>query len=315
MTPQRRRGGRGSAPLTAVGGAGPRDADPRGRSRGAGAPRRAQRRSNACRPARRDGRDRWEWWDIGAGALVSRETKVALLAAMRLPAATQAQALESLDRLVDERELRALPLLAGRAEGESLIAPLRSNFDALAQCDRILCEDGRKSRCPPGEARAARLTDGRRCRGALALPPLPIGRHVSTAGVSCFGSPSRRPRPISRRRAPPRVRRRSSSMRSADRAIRGSAIFLLWGASARAAGAAGTATLGLNPLHALFPRSANAQSLSPVRPALSRSDPYRCARRGVFAERCRLRRARLDAGARSPSCSGRHGRLWPRLAL
>ena len=71
-----------------------------------------------------------EWWDIERRRTeVSCQTKIALLAAMRLPAATQAQALESLARLVEEREARALPFSLFAREGGPLIAPLRGSAD------------------------------------------------------------------------------------------------------------------------------------------------------------------------------------------
>jgi glycogen debranching enzyme GlgX/4-alpha-glucanotransferase len=198
-----------------------------------------------------------EWWDIERRRTeVSHETKVALLAAMRLPATTQAQALDSLGRLVEERERRALPFSLFAREGEALIAPLRGNFDGSLKFDaEILCEDGRKiTMQQPGEARPILLSDGRTIvERPLVLPPLPIGRHVLTgADVSCVLTVS-----PSKAYLPEAVRRRVFGLaiqlyaqrREGDQGIGDFSSLARIGA---ASGAAGAATLGLNPLHALF---------------------------------------------------------------
>jgi glycogen debranching enzyme GlgX/4-alpha-glucanotransferase len=199
-----------------------------------------------------------EWWDIeGARTIVSQETKIALLAAMRLPATTQAEALESLDRLVEQTERRALPFSIVAREGDPIVAPLRGDLDlAHDPCLTILCEDGRRlSLSARGEeARMVRLLNGGAiAERGVALPPLPLGRHLVTAGgVECALTVASRkaylPQEASRRAfgvsAQLYAHRRQGDQGIGD--------FSTLGRMGAAAGAAGAVLVGVNPLHALF---------------------------------------------------------------
>ena len=89
-----------------------------------------------------------DWWDVGgAHTIVARETKIALLGAMRLPAASRVEALESLRGVVDEREARVLPHSIVARLGAPLVAPLRSEAAAPVRAVDLLIEteDGRMS--------------------------------------------------------------------------------------------------------------------------------------------------------------------------
>jgi glycogen debranching enzyme GlgX/4-alpha-glucanotransferase len=213
-----------------------------------------------------------EWWDIERRRTqVSQDTKVALLAAMRLPAATQAQTRESLGRLVDERERRALPFSLFAREGELLVAPLRGDLaGSSANLDaKIRCEDGRDIEFRPqlSEAHAIVLSDGRSVMArSLALPRLPIGRHeLECAGVACVitVAPSKAYLPqILRQRLFGAAIQLYAHRRQGDQGIGDFSTLARIGA---AAGATGAATLGVNPLHVLFAQSR--ERASPYHPS------------------------------------------------
>ena len=205
-----------------------------------------------------------DWWDVGGShTIVARETKIALLAALRLPAASHAQALESLHRAVDEREARPVPhAIVGRLDAP-LAVPLRSDAAMpLRQIDlRIELEDGRKIefRSADEEARHSVLSDGRAINQRIvALPALPIGRHRLYADeIACdlTIAPQTAYLPQSARR--PRfgfsaqlyAQRRESAQGTSDQGV---GDFTTLGLLGEAAGRAGAAALGVNPLHALF---------------------------------------------------------------
>ncbi|HLW91207.1 MAG TPA: glycogen debranching protein GlgX [Roseiarcus sp.] len=201
-----------------------------------------------------------EWWDIeGARTIVSQETKTALLAAMRLPAATQAEALESLDRLIEEREQRGLPFSIVAREGEPIVAPLRGDLD-LAHDPHvtILCEDGRQLTLKAGgeEARMFHLPNGGAvAERRIALPPLPIGRHLMRAAqVECAltVAPAKAYLPEeARRRAFGVSAQLYAQRRQGDQGV---GDFSTLGRLGAAAGGAGASLVGVNPLHALFPQ-------------------------------------------------------------
>ncbi|HYC25536.1 MAG TPA: glycogen debranching protein GlgX [Roseiarcus sp.] len=212
-----------------------------------------------------------EWWDIERKrTLVSQDAKVALLAAMRLPAATQTQALESLDRLVEERERRALPFAIFGREDEPLTAPLRGDPGGSPGLDaEIRSEDGRivAFKSQPGEARSIALPDGRTAiERTLALPRLPAGRYeLRCAGVSSVitVAPSKAYLPqILRQRLFGAAIQLYAHRRQGDQGI---GDFSTLGRIGAAAAAAGAATLGVNPLHALFPQ--NRERMSPYHPS------------------------------------------------
>jgi glycogen debranching enzyme GlgX/4-alpha-glucanotransferase len=218
-----------------------------------------------------------DWWDVsGAHTIVARDTKIALLGALRLSAESHAQALESLHRIVDEREARAIPAsIVGRLD-VPLSTPLRSDAAApLRPVDfRIETEDGRKielrSRDAPTQRRT--LSDGREINErTIALPALPMGRHRLFADeYSCelTIAPQRAYLPEGARRArfgfsaQLYAQRRESAPGASDQGIGDFTTLALLG---EAAGRAGAAAMGVNPLHVLF--AGDRERASPYHPS------------------------------------------------
>ncbi|MCI4678713.1 glycogen debranching protein GlgX [Rhodoblastus acidophilus] len=203
-----------------------------------------------------------DWHDIkGERHIVPDATKAALLKAMGLPAATQAESRASLKRLADERDRRALPFALVAREGEAIEAPLvfagpRAELD-------IEDESGARRRLALG-AESLRREQRRACDGLVfavhvaTLPPLPIGRYklmlADEPGLSCALTV-----------APPacywppgldaRVSGLSTQLYSLRRdGDQGIGDFTSLAELAEAAGRAGYAAVGINPLHALFAR-------------------------------------------------------------
>ena len=205
-----------------------------------------------------------DWWDVGGKhTLVSRDTKIALLAALRLPASSNDAALDSLRRVVGEREARAIPHSIVEREGAPLAVPLRSDAAApLRPVElRIEAEDGRKIVVRSHEEPAQRriLADRRAIiERRLALPALPIGRHrllvddlvcALTVAPQTAWLPDGAPRRFG-----------FSAQLYAQRRVRGAGTsdqgigdFTTLARLGEAAGRVGAATLGVNPLHVLFP--------------------------------------------------------------
>ena len=119
-----------------------------------------------------------EWFDVaGKRTIVSPETKIALLAALGLAAATEAQARESLTRVVDETQRRRLPFSLVLRLGEPPVAPLRDMSRSADARDRARGRAPRSSGASrPATAPAATCRTGarspsarsrcRRCRSA-----------------------------------------------------------------------------------------------------------------------------------------------------
>ena len=205
-----------------------------------------------------------DWWDVaGSHTIVAEDTKIALLGALRLPASSHAQALESLHRIVDEREARLIPpSLVGRLDAP-LFMPLRSDAAApLRDVDlRVETEDGRRIEWRAGAADAQRRigSDGRAINERhVGLPALPIGRHRLFADeVACELTIAPRqaylPESARRRRfgfsAQLYAQRRESAPGASDQGI---GDFTTLGLLGEAAGRVGAAALGVNPLHVLF---------------------------------------------------------------
>ena len=202
-----------------------------------------------------------EWFDVsGKRTIVSAETKIALLEAVGLDVASEAQARESLTRLVDDTERRRLPFSLVLRLDEPLVAPLR---DLPGKTDaRIVREDGAVAEwaVEPAEGLRRDLPDGRSVseRG-IALPKLPIGRYrLVVGGVECALTI-----------APPEAYSHKAALRKrfgvaaqlyalhragADGHDQGIGDFSALAHAGETAGAAGAAYLGLSPLHMLFPR-------------------------------------------------------------
>jgi glycogen debranching enzyme GlgX/4-alpha-glucanotransferase len=218
-----------------------------------------------------------DWWDVGGShTIVSRETKIALLAALRLPASSHAEALESLHRVVEEREARAIPhSLLGRLDAP-LSAPLRSDAAApLRQTNlRIETEDGRRIELRSGDEQAQRriLSDGRAINERMiALPALPMGRHrlfAEETACELTVAPPTAYLPEGARRArfgfsaQLYAQRRETQAGASDQGI---GDFTTLGLLGEAAGRAGAAALGVNPLHVLFAQ--DRERASPYHPS------------------------------------------------
>ena len=78
-----------------------------------------------------------EWTDIsGKRTIVSPETKIALLSGLGLEVASEAQARDSLTRLIDETQRRRLPFSLVLRADQPLVAPLRDMPQASRGADR-----------------------------------------------------------------------------------------------------------------------------------------------------------------------------------
>ena len=198
-----------------------------------------------------------DWWDLGGKrTIVSPESKIALLSALRLPAASEADARDSLTSVLDETRRRRVPASLLLRLGEKPVAPMR---DAAGACEaRIEREDGRvlEWRTPAGDGVPRALADGRTVvERAIALPELPIGRHrlvvdsvdcaLTIAPPECFGSQA----------APGRRFGLTAQIYALRRGgDQGVGDFETLAQAAEAAGGSGAAYLGVSPMHMLFPR-------------------------------------------------------------
>jgi len=218
-----------------------------------------------------------EWWDVaGTRTAVSHDTKIALLAALRLPAESRAQATQSLQRLVEETSARRIPHSLVRRLGASSTAPLRSDPQAPERAVDLTVEteDGQTIgwRSADSQARRFALPDGREIvEREIALPPLPVGRHqlfVDAAACALTIAPPTAYLPEAARRrrfglsAQLYAQRRNGAPGAGDQ---GAGDFTTLGRLGEIAGRAGAATLGVNPLHALF--SSDRSRASPYHPS------------------------------------------------
>jgi glycogen operon protein len=166
---------------------------------------------------------------------VPEETLRALLAALRLPAETAAQAQDSLARR------SATPILLPHAAATEGMA-LRLATSATRRVTAALHLEG-------GEVReVSLLPEG----GALTLPPLPAGHHTLQLGtarcrITCAPPRAFRPEALS----VPRFGVTAQIYALRHAADHGMGDFTAVGELARAAGAAGALWLGLSPPHAL----------------------------------------------------------------
>ncbi len=146
-----------------------------------------------------------DWWDIGGKrTIVSPDSKIALLGALGLAAASEAEARDSLTTVLDETRRRRIPPSLVLRPDEKPAAPLR---DAPGACDaRIEREDGRvvEWRTPAGDGV---------CRA------LPDGRTVAERTIALPESADRPPSPHRRRRRM-RADRRAARVPTACRARR-----------------------------------------------------------------------------------------------
>ncbi len=203
-----------------------------------------------------------DWHDIwGTRHIVPDKTKTSLLAAMGLPAATQDEARASLKSLAATRDRRPLPFALVARDGETIEAPLA--IPELRAELTLEDENGARRNLSLGPE-AFRRDERRACDGGAhivhiaTLPTLPIGRyrlkltgqpeascHLTIAPRACF--------------LPPALDRRVSGIAAQLYSLRrdgdqGIGDFTTLAELAEAAGRAGYASVGINPLHALFAR-------------------------------------------------------------
>jgi glycogen debranching enzyme GlgX/4-alpha-glucanotransferase len=202
-----------------------------------------------------------EWTDIsGKRTIVSPETKVALLSGLGLEVASEAQARDSLMRLIDETQRRRLPFSLVLRADQPLLAPLRDMPRTSAA--RIERADGAVAEWSIEAADGARreLADGRSVsERAIPLPSLPIGRHrliVDSVECALTVAPSQAYGPASASRKRFGAAAQLYALRRADDRGRDQGIgdFSALAIAGEQAGQAGAAYLGVSPLHMLFPR-------------------------------------------------------------
>jgi glycogen operon protein len=201
-----------------------------------------------------------DWFDVrGKRTIVSPETKVALISALGLEVKSEAQARDSLARLVDETQRRRLPFSLVLRAGEPLAAPLR---DAPGKTNaRIEREDGAVAEWAiEAEDGAQRdLPDGRTVsERAIALPTLPTGRHrliVDDVECALTIAPPHAYGPDGAARKRFGVAAQLYALRRADGSGHDQGIgdFSAIALAGERVGQAGGAYLGLSPLHMLFP--------------------------------------------------------------
>ena len=202
-----------------------------------------------------------EWSDIGGKrTIVSPETKIALLSGLGLEVASEAQARDSLTRLIDETQRRRLPFSLVLRADQPLLAPLRDM--PRASDARIEREDGAVAEWSIESAGgvARDLADGRSVsERAIPLPSLPIGRHrLIVDGVECAltVAPPQAYSPASASRKRFGAAAQLYALRRAEESGRDQGIgdFSALAIAGELAGQAGAAYLGVSPLHMLFPR-------------------------------------------------------------
>jgi glycogen operon protein len=241
-----------------------------------------------------------DWWDMsGNHHAVTPEVKQALLAAMRLPAATTGDARASLMRLAGEREGRSLPMtLVARAGRPAALTLAPGNGRQVML--HIQGADGEVTHWPiaPDTGEPAQVTgvDGRHhARRVVPLPALEPGRHTMrlqhAPDTTCelIIAPARcwLPEILNRQRFGIAAHL-YTLRRTGDQGIADFTTLTEFGAEAARAGAV---TLGLNPVHALFAHDRG--RASPYHPSDRRFlDPiYIDVTSGPFAEAPSVRNA------------------------
>ena len=207
-----------------------------------------------------------EWWNVrGEGTRVTPETQSALLAAMRLPAASTRQAVQRFQGLAEAHDRRALPFALARRAGEASTLALPAGPDGGPVDTWLTLEDEQgaltRLRVSPetGQERSVFGRDGVSVRGSeLGLPPLPPGRYrmlredapdvpgrLIVAPAAAYLPPALQ--------AGGRVWGLSAQLYSVARTgDQGVGDFTTLGLLGRSAAAQGAALVAINPLHALF---------------------------------------------------------------
>lgn len=207
------------------------------------------------------------WWDVtGHQHRVGDDTRRALLAAMHLPAGSTGEARDSLEQLVAGRELSPLPPVIVAHGGDQAMVRLGGRLAVAGHSFALAIEreDGSGESIVVTAHDGARqwhdLPDGRRVPvRTLLLPPQPLGHHVVRLGEDpavccplivvpgrCFLPPALE----TGKRRFGIAAHLYTLRRGADQGI---GDFTALAALSREAAGEGAATIGLNPLHALFP--------------------------------------------------------------
>jgi glycogen operon protein len=224
------------------------------------------------------------WWDVGGQAhAASPDTLRALLAAQSLPAATEAQARDSLVQLAARRDLRPLPaslVIDADTPARLRIGPGTGGRDrwlAIAPESDPESPVHVKIAAEDGEASLLEAADGRRLTVRhIGLPPLPSGRYsLALEGIAARSHLTVAP-PCCHLPSPMMhggrawgiathlytLRRITRPGREGDQGI---GDFSALAELAAVGGQEGATVLGLNPLHALFRQ--NPDRASPYHPA------------------------------------------------
>ena len=198
------------------------------------------------------------WWDVsGNRHVVGVEAKQAILAAMRLPATSTADARASLSRLAERRDRRRLPPVVVARDGEPATVTIAAPAPRALVLERA---DGVTQPLLIG-LDAPRITalaaDGRGVeRVRVPLPPLPVGVHrlvTEDGAVSCrvIIAPRRcylPPALAGDHKAVGLATHLYAVRRNGDAGIGDFTALAMLG---RLAAGAGAVTVGINPLHAL----------------------------------------------------------------
>ena len=198
------------------------------------------------------------WWDVsGNRHVVGVEAKQAILAAMRLPATSTADARASLARLAERRDRRRLPPVVVARDGEPATLTIAAPAPRALVLERA---DGVTQPLLIG-LDAPRITalaaDGRGVeRVRVPLPPLPVGVHrlvTEDGAVSCrvIIAPRRcylPPALAGDHKAVGLATHLYAVRRNGDAGIGDFTALSMLG---RLAAGAGAVTVGINPLHAL----------------------------------------------------------------
>ncbi len=219
-----------------------------------------------------------EWWDLSGNThRVGDDTKRAILTAMGLDAGTAGAARDSLDHLIGETSDRPVPLAHTLFEDGAFELPLGPDLSRGLRSFTLTMEteDGetRAVTVQPGEGRVERHTtpDGRSVlRRWVRLPRLPIGRHrihLDGPGISTAltVAPATCHWPGDLASGARRFGVASHLYCLRHDGDQGLGDFTTLARAGVAAGGAGAVTLGINPIHALFPE--DRERASPYSPS------------------------------------------------
>ena len=207
-----------------------------------------------------------DWWEVdGTRHVVTEETKRALLAAMRLPSGTLAEARDTLIALAETRDRRKLPQAVTVFDNEPvrLSLPLEPGLSPTPLWLNLALEDGSTSRLRIGAdtgqvspATAADLRPGQLWN--IQLPPLPPGRHRlwrdDAPEIPCHLTiaPRRAWLPTELANGQRRFGLSAQLYSLRRQSDQGIGDFTTLATLSQAAAADGAAILAINPLHALF---------------------------------------------------------------